>query len=154
MGMKILTLIATVCACIGQTPASPPVVNHADFWSADYPNGRYWNNLDIEKRAFWLVAYRQGLDDTRQNALVDCYPEAAAQVLSERHKAIMARLYPAGLNIAEVGMSLDTFFQTPENRPIPIRFALFIVSRRATGVAGAVIDKDVERLRQVWNGRK
>jgi hypothetical protein len=133
------------------SPAQDP---HPEYRSKGKPNGRFWRGLNAEEKLLWLVAYRCGLEDATFGAIQDRYPDAGVQTVVERLKDKMAFLYPPGLTLDEVGTSLETFFAAPENRPIPVQYALTMICFRVSGMSQAVLDEDVARLRRDWSGEK
>jgi hypothetical protein len=55
---------------------------------------------------------------------------------------------PEHLTGAEVQSALDRFYNTPENGPIGIPYALMVVSMRSSGADDAAIQKLITELRK------
>jgi len=162
MKQSAALMVATLLWCAaGQAQRAPEreppqaQTPHPEYWSHGNPNGRYWRNLRIDEKILWLIAYRQGLEDATFDSIQDQHPDADVQTVVGKLKDKMAAtLYPPSLTVEEVGMSLETFFATPENRPIPIRYALTMICFKAAGMTQATLDEVVSHLRRDWSGEK
>ena len=101
--------------------------------SAGLYNGRWWKFLDGPDKVLWLDTYANGV-------------VYAAGVTGNADKIKL--LLPLQLTFVEVSKSLDTFYETPENAPIPIASALQIVTMKSAGTDQAAIDLQINGFRR------
>jgi len=96
--------------------------------AAPLSDGRRWRGLRDDIKLAWLVGYAEGIT----------YSSAK-------------NLYPKTLSYEEVRSALDRFYETPENRPIPVGMALLVIVERASGIPQSQIDDFVSSLRRQAN---
>jgi len=110
-------------------PVDPAVVKSGGLY-----NGRMWKALTADYKILWLDVTANGVIYT-------------AGIMNSTDK--LSLLFPLTLTFGEVSQSLDVFYATPENMPIPIVSALQIVNMKASGVDPAVVEEQTNGFRQV-----
>ena len=99
-------------------------------------NGRYWRALDYPTKASFLTGYAEALK------------ASYLSVIDANSKQILAKIWPASLTVGEVMTSLDSIYETPENRPIPVADIItHVITVRTAGVDEPSIQKEINRLR-------
>lgn len=73
---------------------------------------------------------------------------AVKDTLKDRAPQELASYIPESLNGAETSDALDAFYGVPENLPVPIIWALSVVSLRAKGGTAAEVDALTARCRK------
>jgi len=134
----LLVLAFWISPCRAQDASSTTAPQTTESMS----NGRRWRAMADADKLVWILAYRDGLtiafihsrnpDDTREIFI-----------------SHMRQLFPEKLTYGEVRSALDHFFETPENRPIPIGEALAVVVMTAAGGKQSIIDDHVSELRRI-----
>jgi len=61
--------------------------------------------------------------------------------------------FPENLTWDEIRTSVDTFYEVPENRPIPIPMALQVVVMQSDGLEKSQIDKTIAEFRRAASGK-
>jgi hypothetical protein len=131
--------IGFLCVCSLLANAQDQATQSAPAMTKGVSNGRFWREMGDDTKLVWLVAYREGL--MRAAAGFTAPPDANA--VSET----MRTLYPR-LAYSEIRSALDRFYETPENRPIPIGEGMMAVVMSASGIEQSVIDGFISTLRR------
>jgi hypothetical protein len=112
--------------------------------TASESNGRRWQILSAGEKLAWLDGYDNGL----KAALYGPYEPA------EGREALAARLrkfLPDKLSFGETRSALDRFYETPENRPVPISLGVFVVVLNEAGVPQSEIEESISAFRRFAN---
>lgn len=130
--MKTILLVIAFAVCgWGQNPSAAPTSTKGFY------NGRFWKSLDVSSKLMFLAGYNNGA------TLASTF--AAADFAS--FQRVTKQVLPSTLSGYEVSAALDRFYDTPENAPIAIAWALTVISDKASGADDASIQKSIERLR-------
>jgi hypothetical protein len=128
-------------------PVSPPDLRDSN----GNISGRFWRSIpDVNKsdKIVFLLAYSEGLKFGV--ALVDRIDESVGMARDPDHKRYRVAMlagWPGNMIIEDLISSLDHFYETPENRPIPISGGLSILAMRAAGESESNIQKEIGRYR-------
>jgi hypothetical protein len=91
------------------------------FMTNGLSNGRQWRNLSQGMRAAYVLGYSEGARCTPSGDNRDGWPP--------------------GATFGEVEQALDRFFETPENRALPILVGVLVVRMKANGATPAELEK-------------
>ena len=140
-GPKILLLAITVSA-FGLSQAQPSSAKDDSVLStwrtAQMWNGRFWRTLTESQKNMFLFGYSNG---------VDTMSMLAAGRDFEKYKSIQKTFWARNLTVEEVRTSLDRIYDTPENGPIGIPNAIYVISMRSEGADEESIQKEIAELR-------
>jgi hypothetical protein len=100
-------------------------------------DGRFWSSLNIGEKGSLVLGLRDGI-----NHSVACLSPSL-----DRFEEEIKGYWPTGLTAEEIAFALERFYETPENRPIPIVKALFAIAARSSGTAEAQVQRMIEVLR-------
>jgi hypothetical protein len=101
-------------------------------------NGRFWKQLSAEEKRVFLFGYSDGVEQVTI---------AAGAGSFERYKQINKMFWASALTIDEVRSALNVFYETPENSPISISNAIYLISKRSEGASEAELQKEIADLR-------
>jgi hypothetical protein len=124
------------CAQSPPTSAADRASTIASWKTKGNWNGRFWRSFDAEGQGAFLFGFGEAAD-------------LIVSITSgnyENYKRDLPLFWPP-LTHEEIRVSLDRFYDTPENRPITIINALSVVSKRATGSSEDDIQAYVAKLR-------
>jgi hypothetical protein len=144
MGIKVVLFwLLAMQWCAAQ---NPPIRSlNAPTETGTFSNGRKWKAMQEVEKLVWLHAYREGL----MAAIMASYEGRGESFVVARDLVPKMRgLYPEDLTNGEVGSALDSFYNTPENAPVPISFALQAINMKAVGVEQSKIDSFVAGSRR------
>jgi len=102
----LLRLLAV--SLLSSSALSPAQFTAETVTTAGMNNGRFWASMSFDLKVMYLVGVKDTLIATKP-------PD---------ENAYLAGIY----NVEEVEKSIDRFYETPENRLIPIVFALRVLS--------------------------
>jgi hypothetical protein len=119
-------------------PAPPTVDSTLESWKTkgDW-NGRFWRSFDEEGKGAFLFGYTQAANHVLEMSAGSF----------EKYQDSLPLFLPPGLTVQEILTSLDTFYETPENRQIAIIGAISVVSQRARGLSEETVQKYINKLR-------
>jgi hypothetical protein len=120
-------------------------------------NGRYWNTLDVQKKALYLLGFYEGAweiacgltlkytaSKVTESGAID---EATSQKISDNFSA---RLPIA--SFPEVIVLIDNFYKNPLNLPLPIRSTIGIIAfERNNKTDKAEDDRLINKIREYYS---
>jgi hypothetical protein len=139
--VRLFLLMATLLSCArGQDDSTN------QFRSSGLYNGHAWINLVANKKLLvdeklWFLS---GFRDASLSASIAATEPTPGGGGDDK---IFRKGWPASLTMREVIEALNRFYETPENRPIPITYALMLIAGRSNGSDEATIQKLVSDLR-------
>jgi len=129
-----VALIIVASVCFAQAPASSAIE------TAGLSNGRRWSRMEINDRLIYIIAYHDGL-------MAGVFYLGSG---TQKEKiARLAEMYPATMTLTEIGVAIDTFYNTPENALISVPRAMSFIAMKAAGVQQAEIDRLLSLARKV-----
>lgn len=135
---RLLLLVLSLGVCgpaqdsIKESDPSTATLKTAGSW-----NGRFWRTLTEDQKITFLLGYSEGV-------LVAAMAESSD---FEHYRKVSDRLWPRALTVREVRDSLDQIYATPENGPIGLPNAVFIVVQRTNGVDEQTLQKKLADMR-------
>lgn len=102
-------------------------------------NGRMWITMEHNPKNWFVIGYING-------AMVGVADGTSAKELVEA----LGRLIPTATSHDTVDF-LDTFFQTPENRSLPIHYGILIFVMKLKGEPDSVINDKLRNMRSMTN---
>jgi hypothetical protein len=102
-------------------------------------NGRFWKSLNHRKKSVFISGYFSATD----------YIMLLTNKDYQTYKKVSQSFCPPSLNVGEVDIALDRFYETPENTPIPIPQAIWVISERTSGADEAAVQKEITDLRKL-----
>lgn len=137
-GMKTYALFLFLLLAPGllhsQTPSNDTMKTNNQL------NGRFWRPLNDTAKIHFLAGYWVALDAVSMTNSDGSF---------EKYKTGLKVFYPAKLTATEVFKALDMFYETPENGPIAICFALSFISSRSEGnLSEEVLQERLRSLRK------
>ena len=112
------------------------------YETAGFSNGRSWGAKNDGAKVDWLSGYSDGV----RMAL-------AWNGGADKNIATRGQLLPK-LAVGESEKSLDLFYATPENGPIPISVALTVVTAKAGGATAEFLENLTEEYRKTTQQSK
>ena len=92
-------------------------------------NGRGWLNAEGYARSMYVSGVQSALHN---------FPSDNGQLVT-----------PAHMTVGEMCAALERFYAEPENLPVPVVFALGIVTAKAAGTDPATVEKMAATLRRI-----
>jgi hypothetical protein len=137
--LKALILAATITTYgLGQSASHAPNDSVVSTWkTAGMFNGRFWKTLNADQKAMFLFGYSNGVEAVT----------IATSTSFDNYKETNSRFWARALTVAEVQSALDTFYAVPENGPIALARAVYVISQRSEGKDEAELQKIVTDLR-------
>jgi hypothetical protein len=106
----------------------PSLAHSQSAFTAGMSNGRLWLSLDSNAK----IVYLTGIKDI----LIATKPLDEAEYLPGRY------------SVAEIAKGVDQFYDSPENKLIPIVFGLRVCVMRFNGASQALIDAVLSGMRK------
>lgn len=142
--------MATICGCIviacplqAQVQALSPSIPDASHWRTfGQVNGWFWRVADAGGKSFYLEGVREALYIAHFRALhTSCETDA---------KNTQEDLLPQSTATnAQIVEAIDSFYEDPANRLIPVVEAMEIVAARRRGVPDTVISDRILLRRRI-----
>ena len=129
--IALLNLALVVCAQAQTPPAKQSDSLIATWKTSGQWNGRFWRTLSETDKNIFLFGYSNAVD------MVTIATSEEFSIQQEKSNLF----WPRGLTVAEVRTSLDKIYETPENGPIGICTALYLISKRVMGIDETTIQK-------------
>jgi hypothetical protein len=136
--MRCFVVAALACGIIGSPLCAAEGADSGrtlgDQRTATLLNGRFW----------------MGLADLGEDVILfkTVFVMAATDGLSETPPQKRSLYIPGSLTNAETVAALDAFYKVPENLPVPVMWALSVVSLRAKGGSQADVEALAARCRK------
>lgn len=105
-------------------------------------DGRYWKAMSDGGRIAYLTGYADGASEGAIESATESDPKRLSNM-----DAQSKHVFPSNLTFGEIEESLNTFYQVPENRALPISIAIRVVAMKFFPVTQEQIDRFVEKMR-------
>ena len=136
-----------VAAVIVVFAAIPMQQQNSSLTTQTAINGRFWHRMLPAEKLGWVTGYEEGLfvmslEGTDAEAKSSCTEKMADGL----------RFNPWRLTPDEISKSIDIFYETPENGPIPVPAAVAYISLKSSGASQSELNDFITKIRKVGLG--
>jgi hypothetical protein len=111
---------------LGLPLAAAPPAQDPDM-TCGQENGRAWHDMDSPTKVGFILGLRATMAHLAIRGVVD---------LEQRHRYLVDQL-----TFGETARAVDRFYETPENMPIPILWAMEVIANRGGGADATTIER-------------